>query len=164
MTTQRDASTRIRASRAGTHGWLGERDQRDQRGFFATDVDLRAWDSISAHDKGLNAIARIFQKTRRKTTTEPISVPYRHGIPSWSRLELRQRARCDEGMGGVVRGERPGRARRTGSTRRTCPYASSRNHGNTQEVAGGSRTEEGTRGMDSAGCAGWRNDSHQRKR
>ena len=52
----------------------------NQRGFFATDVDLRAWDSISAHDKGLNAIARIFQKTRRKTTTEPISVPYRHGI------------------------------------------------------------------------------------
>ncbi len=52
----------------------------NQRGFFATDVDLRAWDSISAHDKGLNAIARIFQKTRRKTTTKPISVPYRHGI------------------------------------------------------------------------------------
>jgi hypothetical protein len=52
----------------------------NQRGFFATDVDLRAWDSISAHDKGLNAISRIFQKTRRKTTTEPINVPYRHGI------------------------------------------------------------------------------------
>lgn len=52
----------------------------NQRGFFAADVDLRAWDSIAAHDKGLNAIARIFQKTQRKTTTEPISVPYRHGI------------------------------------------------------------------------------------
>ena len=52
----------------------------NQRGFFAEGVDLRAWDSIAAHDKGLNAIARIFQKTRRKTTTEPISVPYRHGI------------------------------------------------------------------------------------
>lgn len=52
----------------------------NQRGLFAEGVDLRAWDSISAHDKGLNTLARILQKTRRKTTTEPIELPYRHGI------------------------------------------------------------------------------------
>lgn len=52
----------------------------NQRGLFAEGVDLRAWDSISAHSKGLNTLARILQKTRRKTTTEPIDLPYRHGI------------------------------------------------------------------------------------
>jgi hypothetical protein len=52
----------------------------NQRGLFAEGVDLRAWDSIAAHSKGLNTLARILQKTRRKTTTEPIDLPYRHGI------------------------------------------------------------------------------------
>jgi hypothetical protein len=52
----------------------------NQRGFFAEGVDLRAWDSIAAHDKGLNVLTRIFQKTRRKTTTDEITLPFRHGI------------------------------------------------------------------------------------
>ncbi len=51
-----------------------------QRGFFADDVDLTAWDSIAAHGQGLNALAGIFKKGRRKTTTERITIPYRHGI------------------------------------------------------------------------------------
>lgn len=51
-----------------------------QRGFFAEDADLQAWDSIAGHRKGLNALARIFRVTRRKTRTEQITVPYRHGI------------------------------------------------------------------------------------
>lgn len=51
-----------------------------RRGFFAEEVDLQAWDSIAAHNKGLNALVKIFQRGRYKTTTEPISIPYRNGI------------------------------------------------------------------------------------
>lgn len=51
-----------------------------QKGFFAEDVDLTAWDSIAAHRRGLNALADIFKKKRSKTRTEPIRIPYRHGI------------------------------------------------------------------------------------
>lgn len=50
------------------------------RGFFAEGVELEAWDSIAAHSKGLNALADIFRKGRRRTTTERITIPYRHGI------------------------------------------------------------------------------------
>lgn len=49
-------------------------------GFFAEDANLEAWDSISAHSKGLKALACIFQKGRKKTTTDSISIPYRNGI------------------------------------------------------------------------------------
>jgi len=49
-------------------------------GFFAKDVNLEAWDSIAAHSKGLGTLTRLFQKTRRKTTSEPIAIPYRNGI------------------------------------------------------------------------------------
>lgn len=51
-----------------------------RRGFFAEEVDLQAWDSIAAHNKGLNALATILQKGRYKTTTEKITIPYRNGI------------------------------------------------------------------------------------
>lgn len=50
------------------------------RGFFAKGVKLEAWDSIAAHGKGLNVLAGIFNKSRRRTTTEQITIPYRHGI------------------------------------------------------------------------------------
>jgi len=50
------------------------------RGFFARDADLKAWDSIAAHEKGLQRLARIFTKGRYKTTTDQITVPYRNGI------------------------------------------------------------------------------------
>lgn len=49
-------------------------------GFFAEDVNLEAWDSIAGHSKGLMALANIFKKGRRKTSTEQITIPYRHGI------------------------------------------------------------------------------------
>jgi len=52
----------------------------EQKGFFAQGVDLIAWDSIAAHSSGLQELAKIFNKTRKKTTSETISVPYRHGI------------------------------------------------------------------------------------
>ncbi|HEX8772089.1 MAG TPA: hypothetical protein VF735_00700 [Pyrinomonadaceae bacterium] len=51
-----------------------------RRGFFADEVDLQAWDSIAAHDKGLNVLVEIFRRGRYKTTTEPITIPYRNGI------------------------------------------------------------------------------------
>jgi hypothetical protein len=49
-------------------------------GFFAEDVDLIAWDSIAGHSKGLNKLAKAFRRGRYKTTTDPISIPYRNGI------------------------------------------------------------------------------------
>jgi hypothetical protein len=60
-------------------GLVNELHQK-RRGFFSDNVDLQAWDSIAAHEKGLNALAKIFQKGRYKTTTEQISLPYRNGI------------------------------------------------------------------------------------
>lgn len=51
-----------------------------RRGFFAEDVDLRAWNSIAAHGKGLNALVKLFQTGRYTTTTEPLTIPYRNGI------------------------------------------------------------------------------------
>lgn len=51
-----------------------------RRGFFAEEVDLQAWDSIAAHSKGLNTLTKIFQTGRYKTTTDPITLPYRNGI------------------------------------------------------------------------------------
>lgn len=49
-------------------------------GFFTKGTRLEAWDSIAAHSKGLDALNRIFQKGRRKTVTDQITIPYRHGI------------------------------------------------------------------------------------
>src|SRR5216683_3218912 len=51
-----------------------------RRGFFSEEVDLAAWDSVAAHDKGLNALTKIFQTGRYTTVTEQITVPYRNGI------------------------------------------------------------------------------------
>jgi len=60
-------------------GMVSEVHER-RRGFFAEDTNLEAWDSMAAHSKGLNVLAGIFKKGRRKTCTEPITIPYRHGI------------------------------------------------------------------------------------
>ena len=62
-----------------TDGLVNELHQQ-RRGFFAEDVDLEAWDSIAAHSKGLGKLTRVLQKGRYKTTTEPITIPYRNGI------------------------------------------------------------------------------------
>jgi len=51
-----------------------------QKGFFAQDVDLTAWDSVAAHSKGLQKLTTVFSLSRRKTRTESITVPYRNGI------------------------------------------------------------------------------------
>jgi hypothetical protein len=51
-----------------------------RRGFFSEEVALTAWDSISAHERGLGELAKILQKGRYKTNTEPIAIPFRNGI------------------------------------------------------------------------------------
>ena len=60
-------------------GLVSELHER-RRGFFADEADLEAWDSLAAHSKGLDQLSAIFRKGRRKTTTDPIDIPYRHGI------------------------------------------------------------------------------------
>lgn len=50
------------------------------KGFFAENTDLTAWDSIAAHSTGLARLKEIFSDTRKKTSDEDISLPYRHGI------------------------------------------------------------------------------------
>jgi hypothetical protein len=52
----------------------------EQKGFFATNIDLTVWDTIAAHDSGLNTLTTIFGKSRKKTTSEEINIPYRNGI------------------------------------------------------------------------------------
>ncbi|MDD1761574.1 MAG: hypothetical protein LUQ59_05015 [Methanothrix sp.] len=49
-------------------------------GFSAEAVDLAAWDSVSAHSKGLGELVCILMKDRKKTTTQQITIPFRHGI------------------------------------------------------------------------------------
>lgn len=51
-----------------------------RKGFFADGVELEAWDSIAAHSKGLGVLIKLFNKGRRKTRDEVITIPYRHGI------------------------------------------------------------------------------------
>ena len=50
------------------------------RGFFAEAADLTAWDSIAAHSRGLQSLKELWCRKRKKTTGEPLTVPYRHGI------------------------------------------------------------------------------------
>jgi hypothetical protein len=52
----------------------------EQKGFFAQGVDLTAWDSIAAHSSGLQELSKLFNTARKKTNTETITIPYRHGI------------------------------------------------------------------------------------
>jgi hypothetical protein len=49
-------------------------------GMSAENSDLTAWDSITAHKKGLDKLKEILFKTRKTTRTEELTVPYRHGI------------------------------------------------------------------------------------
>lgn len=49
-------------------------------GFFTQGVKLEAWDSIAAHSKGLAVLSKVLGEGRYKTTTDPVSLPYRNGI------------------------------------------------------------------------------------
>lgn len=52
------------------------------KGFFAEgeDNDIYAWDSIAAHQTGLNQLRKVLYQNRGKTTTEELDIPYRNGI------------------------------------------------------------------------------------
>lgn len=50
------------------------------RGFFAEGVNLEAWDSIAAHSSGLAQLAKVLGAKRDNRTTDPIDIPYRHGV------------------------------------------------------------------------------------
>lgn len=58
----------------------GVNDIDRNKGFFAENTDLTAWDSIAAHSSGLATLKEIFNDTRKRTTEEEITMPYRHGI------------------------------------------------------------------------------------
>jgi len=62
-----------------TDGLVNDLHQQ-RKGFFAKDVDLEAWDSIAAHSKGLGKLTKVLREGRYKTTTDPITIPYRNGI------------------------------------------------------------------------------------
>lgn len=50
------------------------------QGFFSQNVDLIAWDSIAACNSGIHDLKTLLFKPRKKTTQEPITLPYRNGI------------------------------------------------------------------------------------
>jgi len=63
-------------------GWVNELNivEFQRKGFFDKDSELVAWDSITAHAKGLVKLQEVFSKSRNKTRVEEITTPYRHGI------------------------------------------------------------------------------------
>jgi hypothetical protein len=50
------------------------------KGFFAENTDVTAWNSIAAHSTGLKVLKKILSDTRKRTTEETLTMPYRHGI------------------------------------------------------------------------------------
>jgi hypothetical protein len=61
-------------------GLVNELNRQQNRGLFSEDSDLSAWDCITAHEKGINALKKVLFAGRYKTTIEEISIPYRNGI------------------------------------------------------------------------------------
>jgi len=55
---------------------------KKNRGFFAEgiDLELEAWNSISAHSQGLGKLVSLLQTARKKTSVKEITIPFRHGI------------------------------------------------------------------------------------
>lgn len=51
-----------------------------RHGLSADGVNFDAWDSVSAHSKGLGQLIPILMKGRNKTIMQQIDMPYRHGI------------------------------------------------------------------------------------
>ena len=49
-------------------------------GFFADSANMTVWDSMAAHETGLQVVASLFTKSRNKTNAEALTIPYRHGI------------------------------------------------------------------------------------
>lgn len=51
-----------------------------EKGFFAEKTSLDAWDCLVGCSNGLQKLKDIFNASRKKTTTEKITLPYRNGI------------------------------------------------------------------------------------
>lgn len=49
-------------------------------GFFAESSDMTAWDSIAAHETGLQSLVALMTKNKNKTNEKTITIPYRNGI------------------------------------------------------------------------------------
>lgn len=49
-------------------------------GLFSENSDMTAWDSIAAHETGLQSLAKLLGKGRNKTNEEEITIPFRNGI------------------------------------------------------------------------------------
>lgn len=61
-------------------GLVNELNRQQNRSFFSERSNLKAWDCITAHEKGLNALKEVLHSGRYKTTTDEIFIPYRNGI------------------------------------------------------------------------------------
>ena len=63
-------------------GWVNDLNIIDhqRKGFFDKDTKLVAFDSMTAHPKGLVILKEVFGKSRKQTWKDEISIPYRHGI------------------------------------------------------------------------------------
>ena len=51
-----------------------------QKGFHADNLDLMVWDSLTSTDFGIQKIKEIFTRSRKKTNTEILDLPFRNGI------------------------------------------------------------------------------------
>jgi len=49
-------------------------------GLYAESSNVTSYNSISGHEKGLEALKKILTKNRQKTNADPLYLPYRHGI------------------------------------------------------------------------------------
>jgi hypothetical protein len=49
-------------------------------GIFAQNSDMTAWDSIAAHETGLQSLVKLLGSRRNKTNEEEIIIPFRNGI------------------------------------------------------------------------------------
>lgn len=94
---QSDFKKRIRLAELAKEDYLAERyhacipllislldgltnDVSNHVGFFAEKIDLVAYDSIAAHESGLQKIRSLMSKGRNKTNEDTITIPYRNGI------------------------------------------------------------------------------------
>lgn len=51
-----------------------------RKGLSAEGANLEAWNSVSAHSRGLGQLIPVLMKGRNKTITQQVDMPYRHGI------------------------------------------------------------------------------------
>ncbi len=51
-----------------------------QKGFHTDNLDLSVWDSMTSTDTGIQVVKEIFTRTRRKTNSEELDLPFRNGI------------------------------------------------------------------------------------